>query len=139
MNDKAMMQEVWRKAYNDPKGFTIPCANPATASKVRFALYNATAAFRSGKSEPDELLGKALANCQVTVDGSNVMVQQKLATTVSQTILAQLGPNVKTVEDYKAEESIARVMQSLEAPQEPSIQDEPTAMRSTASQYGARY
>ena len=137
-NEKELMREAWRLGIRSPAGFTITCATQKEAATVRFALYSATKQFRNGRGEPDPELAEALANCQLTIVPEGVLIQRKLATKTSQSILAALGRPPKTVEEYQVEGSLSRILARVEqaspAP-EPALL---TAEQQRARGYGAR-
>lgn len=134
-NEKALLQEAWRTAYTSPNGFPIPCPDARQAASLRFALYSATKQFRNDKGDPDEVLRNALNNCAITITPDHtVLIQRKLASRTSQTILAALGQAPKTVEEYKIGESLSRVLGKLEQPATEPVEP----ISEAASKYGAR-
>jgi hypothetical protein len=136
-NEKALMQEAWRIGFQSPEGLTIACKSEAEAVRVRFTLYGAVKQFRNGKGEPDPVLEEAIHNCALTITPNGVLIQRKLAGDVARGIMAQLGREPKTVEQYNAEASLERIMQKVLAPEPQAA--EPTEVNSQASIYGARH
>lgn len=139
-NDKHTLQEAWRLGHRLPDGFTIPAASIKHAARIRFALYNATKAFRNGAGTTDEELRAALDNCQITISDNGVTIQAKVSTDISRAVEAALGRPARSVEDYESEASLARLMGKLEdlavpEPEQASL----TITQQTASKYGARH
>lgn len=136
-NEKALMQEAWRIGFQTPEGLLVRCKTAAEATRVRFTLYGAVKQFRNGKGEPDPVLAEAINNCALTITPEGVLIQRKLAGAVAKEILAQLGRDPKTVEQYNAEASMERIMQKvLTTEPEP---EEPSVANTQASSYGARH
>lgn len=136
-NEKALMQEAWRIGFQSPEGLTIACKSEAEAVRVRFTLYGAVKQFRNGKGEPDPVLEEAINNCALTITPDGVLIQRKLAGDVARGIMAQLGREPKTVEQYNTEASLERLMAKVNAPE----QAKPEGLGDTrqASIYGARH
>lgn len=136
-NDKHTLQEAWRLGYRLPNGFTIPAASAKHAARIRFALYNATKAFRNGAGTTDEELRKALDNCQITLSETGVTIQAKISTDISRAVEEALGREVRSIDDYESDASLARLMGKIEAlaPVEPAPL---TSSQLAASKYGAR-
>jgi FixJ family two-component response regulator len=138
MNDKALMQEAWRLGFSMPDGFTIPCNNAKQAATIRFALYNATRTYRAGAKQADEALQLALDNCQVTITERGVLIQRKTATDTAKAIAEALGRQARTVEEYEAEASFARIMGQVATAPEPEAPKELDSAQLKAQGYGAR-
>lgn len=141
MNDKALMQEAWRLGYNNTEGFLIPSVNPKQAATIRFALYNATRAFRDGAKGArvaDDNLRQALDNCQITITPAGVLIQRKTSTEASQAIMEALGREARTVEDYEMSASLERIMGKVAEGGEFEEKAAPTQAQQTATAYGAR-
>ena len=134
-----LLQEAWRLGYSQPNGFTIPAASHNAATRIRFALYNATRRFRSGDSIPDESLKLALANCQITITAdNNVLIGKKVAGCAADAILTALGRPAKSVEDYEGEASLARIMDKIQDLQATPTPEPLTEAKAKANAYGAR-
>jgi len=134
-NEKALMQEAWRAGYQSPDGLLIKCATKAEAVRTRFTLYGAVKHFRNGKGEPDQALADAINNCAILLTPEGVLIQRKLAGEVAKGLLAQLGREPKTVDQYNAEASMERIMQRVNAPAEADASPKVTPL---AASYGAR-
>lgn len=138
-NEVELMREMWRLGYSEPNGVTLPCPDQATATRLRFALYNSVKAFRNGKGEADQTLRDALNNCQLSIDPQTaaISISRKLNTAASLAMLSVLGNRpIRTTEQAAADESLARVMSQLNtlAPAQP----DPMAPINPGSKYGAR-
>lgn len=125
-DEKAVMQGLWRKALESPKGLTIPCGNPQAAARLRFALYNGVRTFRKSQAMPDELLAQALAELTIsfTPDKSGLVIGPKAATGMMPQLLAILGEVPATIEELQTSselDEMAKRMATLGAePAEPS-------------------
>lgn len=124
-DEKAVMQALWRKGLEQPKGLTIPCGTPQAAARLRFALYNGVRAFRKGQATPDELLAQALAELTIsfTPDKSGLIISPKAATGMMPQLLAIIGEVPATVEELQTTselDEMAKRMAALVAePSEP--------------------
>lgn len=133
-SEQSILQQLWIHAHKQGT-ITVPCGNQASATRMRFAMYNAVKSYRDGKGNPPQALRDALDNCclSLTPDKCGIIVQPKVATGNMQAILAVLGDaQIKSAEMLLAEESVARIMGQLDAPKEP------TPVNPIASHYGAR-
>jgi hypothetical protein len=137
-SEQAIMHDIWRAAYTNPDGITIPCESEASAKRLRFALYNAVKPIKSGAKVADEGLKAAIANCSIgfTDDKKGLCVQQKVATQLNKIllgVLAEQGVTVRSTEDYLLDESFKRLSElTIEAPKEDKL------VNHLAMSYGAR-
>lgn len=91
---RAKLQGLWRKAYREDRPIEIPCKTESAATKLRFAMYDAVRVFRRGTAQPDEELGKAIANCMLSFkegDKTVLVVMKKTATELMSAIDEILG------------------------------------------------
>lgn len=137
-DEQVILQNLWIVASTMPEGADVPCGDPASARRLRFALYNAVKQFKGENAKPcsDQLL-IAITTCALSFseDGSHVLIRQKIATKLNQAVLGVLaGFELKTDEDRQAEESSARLLERLSAAPEP----EKAAPTDLAATYGIR-
>lgn len=136
-DEKSILQQLWIHAYKEG-GATVDCGTQAAATRMRFALYNAVKTYRDGKGEPPEVLRKAIDNCAIsmTADKKSVIIQPKVSTSNMRAILAVLGDTpIKTAEELAMDESLARIMEKVAAPEAESAGP---VLNDTARGYGAR-
>ena len=137
-DEQVILQNLWVVASTLPEGADVPCGDPASARRLRFAMYNAVKQFKGENAKPcsDQLLN-AITTCALSFggDGSHVLIRPKIATKLNQAVLGVLaGFELKTEEDRQAEESSARVLEMLERREEPTQE----LLTDAASIYGAR-
>jgi len=138
--DHQVLQAIWRQAYANPKGLTIPCGTEAQATRMRFSLYNSVKYFRSGKYEPDEKLARAIDTLSIsfTPDKCGLQLIPKVLSGMMPQLLAMLGGVVpKTVDELLLEEAAARIakMAIEQVQEEPKVK---TDAEIRAINYGAR-
>jgi hypothetical protein len=116
-DEKAVMQALWRKALELPKGLTIPCGNAQAAARLRFALYNGVRAFRKGLAKPDEALAQALAELTIsfTPDKSGLVIGPKAATGMMPQLLAIIGEVPATVEELQTTSELDEMAKRMAA------------------------
>ena len=132
---KALLQEIWRKAFRQDEPLEIPCKTESNAKRMRFALYNAVRGVRDGATPADSLLREAAENCSVGFkpgERSTVVLQKKILTELMQVVVGIVGvaapttlpgnsaghsPLLKSSEELQAEEetqaSLARLAEKL--------------------------
>lgn len=91
---RAKLQGLWRKAYREEFPVKIPCKTASAATKLRFAMYESVRAFRRGTAQPDEELGLAIQNCQLSFDEADrsiLVICRKTATELMAEIDKVLG------------------------------------------------
>lgn len=131
------MHNVWRAGGSSPEGITIPCQSESNAKRLRFALYNSVKAVKTGKFPADSALKKAITTCSLsfTDDKCGIRIRPKVATELSQTMIAVLGALAgKTTEDYMLEESFARMQEIVPGPKLAA----PEGASNKSAIYGAR-
>ena len=119
---KAMMQELWRRALAREDGVAVPCKSASDAVKFRFALYNAVKAARAGKEPADEVLKDAIVNCSVGFDPEKaniVVIRQKVMSGLMQTVaevLREAGAGeVRSSEELALQEAGERMAKVAQA------------------------
>ena len=141
-SDKELFQEAWRQGFIRAEGLRLRAQTTGHASKIRFGLYNAVKAYRDGRGEPDQALKDAIGGCSVTIVGTperpEVLITRKMNSELAQSLLAQLGEPL-TVEEHKANESMARIMAKVErdTASDQVAADTPKPIN-PGSKYGAR-
>ena len=91
---KAILQEIWRKAFQQDEPLEIPCKTESNAKRMRFALYNAVRGVRDGRTPADSLLREATENCAVGFkpgERSTVVLQKKILTELMQVVVGIVG------------------------------------------------
>lgn len=143
-NETEVMREMWRLAYSKPDGITIPCPDQASATRLRFALYNAVKQFRHNPGSADDQLANAITNCGLSIgnDRQSVVMAKKLDSATSKAMLALLGEQApRSIEDVSMQESLERIMGKVQetlAPTTPVPEAPATIGAINASRYGAR-
>ena len=116
---KKLLQGLWRKAWLQGEPLVVPCKTEANAVRIRFALYNAVRAVRTGKQQADNDLQQAVENCSVgfvSGDRAKLVIQKKVMTELMQTIAELVGDSpevLKSDEDMAMERSQAVLMEKL--------------------------
>jgi len=134
MTEIDVLQNVWRKALDQPQGITIPCKSKGEAIRLRMALYRVAKAARQADASVDGKLRQAVMECGVSLsgaDGATVTVANKANSQMMQSVLAVLGQvEDKSAEDLMIQESQDKLLQKL-AGLEPDAPAEQPATRST--------
>lgn len=116
-----LYQNAWKLAAHDQAGKCIPMPSVAEATKLRFDLYNAV---RNARNHPGEYpeLAEAIRVCEVTVEGTTVIIRRKELTKRAQAVLAALGPEAlavdltKPTQESELDASARRLAESLGLP-----------------------
>jgi hypothetical protein len=118
---RAKLQGLWRKAYRDGKPIEVPCRTASSATKLRFAMYDAVRAFRRGTAQADEELAQAIENCMLSFkegDRTVLVVTKKTATELMSTIDGILGDDQTLAigqEDVEARAMAERLQRKVES------------------------
>jgi len=134
--EHVILQDVWRKAHSMPNGWEVACKDEATATRMRFSLYNAVKHFRSGKYEADAALILAMKECSIsfTPDKKGLIIRKKVLSGMLPSLVALLGGMPKSTQELVEEEharEFAKRMSKEIAEDKPEISQK-------AHNYGAR-
>lgn len=122
---KEKLKALWRQAHRTGEEIFIPCPSEKEAVKVRFALYNAVKAVRTGTDRSDEELKEAIENWKLVLqaDPPGVRITAKVEASVLAVVDSLLDQTAvvqatQSQEERELEASARRVMERLQ--QEPA-------------------
>lgn len=123
MNEqKAMMQQLWLKAYRADDAIEVPCGNASDAKRFRFAMYDAVKDTRKPGGLVSDELRQAAENCSLSFkegDGTTIVVRKNILSGIMKSVASILGAEATLPDDVTkaAQESADRAMKLLEQPE----------------------
>lgn len=124
-SESLMLQDVWRKAWEQEDGLTINFKSKAGAVRARMQLYNAVKAQKTGKDLSDPELVRAAEQLEIVwLDEQTIKLQRRDKSDMLQGIMAVLGKDVHSYIDPEILASQERMLKQLDGLREGGLATE---------------